>query len=96
MLIKLLTVDHSTTELILTAEAPVEEVSFKVSFLYWLSLLLNYGGGRRILGCSLRYYFGANLRYTLTKCIFFTVEWHIYRYEDNKVFQRSAPQYDLF
>ena len=46
MLIKLLTVDHSTTELILTAEAPVEEVSFKVSFLYWLSLLLNYGGGK--------------------------------------------------
>ena len=39
----------------------------------------------RILGCGLRYYFGANPRYTLTKCIFFT-----------KVFQRSAPQYDLF
>ena len=27
-------------------ETPVVEVSFKVSFLYWLSLLLNYGGGK--------------------------------------------------
>ena len=39
-------VDHSTTELILMAEAPVEVLSFKVSFLYWLSLLLNYVGGK--------------------------------------------------
>lgn len=45
-LIKLLTVDHSTTEPILMGEAPMDEVSFKVNFLYWLSLLLNYGGGR--------------------------------------------------
>ena len=63
---------------------------------FYLGKFRGIRGMWRILGCGLRYYFGANLRYTLTKCIFFTVEWHIYRYEDNKVFQRSAPQYDLF
>ena len=45
-LIKRLTVDHSTTVLILMGEAFVWEVSFKVSFLYCLSLLLSYGGGK--------------------------------------------------
>ena len=45
-LIKLLTVNHSTTELILIGVAPMEEVSFKVRSLYWLSLLLNSRGGK--------------------------------------------------
>ena len=40
MLIKVLTVDHSTTVLLM-AEAPMEEVSFKLgSYTGWVQLLL--------------------------------------------------------